>query len=128
VKKRVVIIPAGILLIAFCFLIASGFQERTDVALLDHTVSEDGTEITLHTLVMSSMGYTRGFRNDGGGVKPHYLTFYSTFGGPNSSFAAKDSFVLELGDDDSEIYFNRPGGGYELVLRKDPATGQWERP
>jgi len=128
VKKRVVIIPAGILLVVFCFLTATGFNERTDVALVDYAVSEDGTEITLHTMVMSSMGYTRGLRDDGGGVKPHYLTFYSAFGGPNSSFGAKDSFVLELGADDSEIYFNRPDGGYELVLRKDQAIGQWERP
>jgi len=122
------IIPAGILLIVCCFLIATGFCERTDVALLDYAVSEDENEITLHTMVTSSMGYTRGFKDNGGGVKPHYLTFYSAFGGLNGSLAAKSSFVLELADDDSEIYFNRPGGGYELVLQKNQAAGQWERP
>jgi hypothetical protein len=74
------------------------------------------------------MGYVRGFKDNGGGVKPHYLTFYSTFGGLNSSFGAVNSFVLELGKNDTEIYFNRPNGGYELVLVKNIDTGEWERP
>ena len=30
--------------------------------------------------------------------------------------------------DDTEIYFNRPDGGYELVLVKEEATGEWIRP
>jgi len=74
------------------------------------------------------MGYIRGYKNDGGGVKPHYLTFYSTFGGLNSSFGAKNKFELELGEDDTEIYFNRPDGGYELVLQKNTETGEWYNP
>ena len=74
------------------------------------------------------MGYVRGFKDNGGGVKPHYLTFYSTFGGLNSSFGTVNSFVLELGKDDTEIYFKRPNGGYELVLVKNGDTGEWERP
>lgn len=48
--------------------------------------------------------YSRVYEKDnGGGVKPHYLTFYSTFGGINSSFGAVNSLVLELGKDDTEI-------------------------
>lgn len=69
-----------------------------------------------------------GFQDKSGGVKPHYLTFYNTFGGFNSSFGAKDHFVLELNPDDTEIYFNRPNNGYELVLQKDSDTGEWMRP
>ncbi len=64
------------------------------------------------------MGYIRGFKDKSGGVKPHYLTFYSAFGGLNSSFGTVNTFVLELESDDAEIYFNRANGGYELVLQK----------
>lgn len=123
-KKRLTVILAIVLFILF-LLAGTGFMTRTDIALLDYDLSEDGTVLTFQAGVASSMGYTRGFRDSGGGVKPHYLTFYSTFGGLNSSFGAKNEFVLELAEGDTEIYFNRPGG-YELVLQKDE-TGQWAR-
>lgn len=123
-KKLPVIIAAiGILMVSF--VIGTGFTKRTDVILTDYSVSEDGAEIILKTSVASSAGYIRGFKNDGGGVKPHYLTFYATFGGLNSTFGAKNEFVLEVDEDDSEIYFNRTDGGYELVLQKDAQTGVW---
>lgn len=123
-KKLPVIIAAiGILMVSF--VIGTGFTKRTDVILTDYSVSEDGAEIILKTSVASSAGYIRGFKNDGGGVKPHYLTFYATFGGSNSTFGAKNEFVLEVDEDDGEIYFNRTDGGYELVLQKDAQTGVW---
>lgn len=126
-RKIVIITNASILLLLFSFLIGTGFLKRTDVVLADYSVSEDGTLLTFRTAIPSSIGYIRGFRDDGGGVKPHYLTFYSTFGGLNNSFGAKNRFELELGSDDSEIYFNRPGGGYQLVLIKN-TDGAWTRP
>lgn len=126
-KKMITVIIIVVALVA-AFLISTGFHKRTDVVLFDYSVSEDGTAINLGVQVSSSMGYIRGFKNNGGGVKPHYLTFYSTFGGLNSSFGTVNSFVLELEPDDAEIYFNRPNGGYELVLVKDEATGEWIRP
>lgn len=123
-KKLPVIIAAiGVLMVSF--VIGTGFTKQTDVILTDYSVSEDGTKIILKTSAASSMGYIRGFKNDGGGVKPHYLTFYATFGGLNSTFGAKNEFVLEVDEDDSEIYFNRTDGGYELVLQKDAQTGVW---
>ncbi len=122
-KLPVIIAVIGVLLVSF--VIGTGFTKRTDVILTDYSVSEDGAEIILKTSVASSAGYIRGFKNDGGGVKPHYLTFYATFGGPNSTFGAKNEFVLEVDEDDSEIYFNRTDGGYELVLQKDAQTGVW---
>ena len=103
-------------------------MKRTDVVLVDYAVAEDGSTINLGVQVASSMGYIRGFKDNGGGVKPHYLTFYSAFGGLNSSFGTVNSIVLELGKDDTEIYFNRPDGGYELVLVKNVDTGEWVRP
>lgn len=47
-----------------------------DVVLVDYSVSEDGTEITLDVGIPTSIGYIRGFKDNGGGVKPHYLTFF----------------------------------------------------
>lgn len=127
-KKKMIVAITIIVSLVAAFLIGTGFQKRTDVVLFDYSVSEDGTAINLGVQVSSSMGYVRGFKDNGGGVKPHYLTFYSAFGGLNSSFGTVNSFVLELESDDREIYFNRPNGGYELVLVKDEETGEWIRP
>ncbi len=106
-----------------CFM-----SSERNIILGDFSISEDGSEIILNVGVATSMGYIRGFRDNGGGVKPHYLTFYSTFGGLNSSFGSKNTFILELTPDDTEIYFNRADGGYELVLQKNVDTGEWEWP
>ena len=124
-KKKNIAVIAVIVVLIVSFLIGTGFRKRTDVVLFDYSVAEDGTAITLGVQVSSSMGYIRGFKDNGGGEKPHYLTFYSTFGGLNSSFGSVNSFELELQPDDTEIYFNRTDGGYELVLVKDEETGQW---
>ncbi|MEE1086478.1 MAG: hypothetical protein U0L05_04840 [Schaedlerella sp.] len=126
--KRIILITIIILSgLTMTYLIGTGFMKRTDVALGEYSVSEDGKTLTFHAGVISSMGYVRDFKDDGGGVKPHYLTFYSTFGGLNSSFGAKSKFILELEADDTEIYFGRPDGGYELVLCKNAETGEWEK-
>lgn len=128
-EKRIVIIAISVIVVLIAsFLVGTGFSKRTDVVLLDYSVSEDGTKLTFKTTIPTSMGYIRGFEDDGGGVKPHYLTFYSTFGGLNSSFGAKHEFELDLGEDDTEIYFNRPDGGYQLVLQKNEETGEWAKP
>ena len=127
-KKKMIAIISLIVILIFAFMVGAGLRKRTDVVLFDYSVSEDGTAINLGVQVASSMGYVRGFKDNGGGVKPHYLTFYSTFGGINSSFGTVNSFTLEIDSDDTEIYFNRPGGGYELVLVKDEGTGEWIRP
>ena len=127
-KKTVFAVIAIVCVLAAAFLIGTGLQKRTDVLLNDYSVTEDGTAIRLDVQVASSMGYVRGFKNDGGGVKSHYLNFYRTFGGLNSTLGAENSFLLEVEPTDMEIYFNRPGGGYELVLQKDSSTGEWIRP
>lgn len=127
-KKKIIVVIAILCILLAGFFVGTGFQKRTDVVLFDYSVSEDGTAITLHVGVPTSVGYIRGFKDHGGGVKPHYLTFYSTFGGINSSLGAKSSYVLEISPDDTEIYFNRAGDGYEIVLVKDEETGQWLKP
>lgn len=127
-KSAVILVITVIVVLAFSFLFGSGFDKRTDVVLLDYSVSENGIKLTFHASVMASMGYIRGFEDNGGGIKPHYLTFYATFGGLNSAWGAKSEFVLELDEKDTQIYFNRAGGGYELVLQKDEQTGKWVKP
>ena len=127
-KKTVWAVIAVVCVLAAAFLLGTGFQKRTDVLLTDYSVAEEGTVIRLDVQVAASMGYVRGFKDDGGGVRPHYLNFYRTFGGLNSAWGAENAFLLHLAPDDTEIYFNRSGGGYELVLQKDAATGEWIRP
>ena len=127
-KKKIIVAVIVVLFIIASYLILTGFRERTDVYLIDFSVSESGDEITLSVGVSSSMGYIRGYKDEGGGVKPHYLKFYSTFGGLNSSLGAKNEFVLDVDENDTEIYFCRPDGGYEIVLVKADGTGEWLRP
>lgn len=131
-RKRIMIVTTvlitAVVVLLGAYFIGSGFSKRTDVILADYSVSADGTEITFNTAIPTSMGYIRGFENNGGGVKSHYLTFYRTFGGLNSSFGAKHEFELELDETDTEIWFNRADGGYELVLQKNIETGEWVRP
>ena len=100
-KKKIIAVITMVVVIAVAFLIGTGFRKRTDVVLFDYSVSEDGAAINLGVQVSPSMGYVRGFKDKGGGVKPHYLTFYSTFGGLNSSFGTVNSFTLEI---DSPTY------------------------
>lgn len=128
VKRTLFTVIAIACILTAVFLIGTGFQKRVDIWLVDYSAAEDGTNICLHVSMAFPMGYTRGFKNNGGGAKPHYLTFYNTFGGLNSSFGAKNYFTLEVEPEDTEIYFNRSGGRYELVLQKDDDTGEWIRP
>ena len=122
----------SIVILAVClagvYYIGTGFQKAPNELVVNHSVSEDGTEMTFRVGTWESVGYVRGFKDKGGGVKPHYLTFYHAFGGINGKWGAKNTFTLELAPDDTEIYFNRPGGGYELVLFKDGVTGEWKQP
>ena len=127
-KKKIITAIVIVVVLVVSFLIGTGFMKNPTVILGNYSISEDGSELTLYTGIPGSVGYIRGFKNNGGGVKPHYLTFYYTFGGFNSSFGSKNVFTTELAPDDNEIYFNRADGGYELVLVKDDKTGQWVRP
>lgn len=127
-KKKRFVAGAVLGVLVLSYFLGSGFQTRSDVMLLDYSVAEDGAGIRLEVQVASSMGYVRGFRDEGGGVKPHYLTFYQTFGGFNSTLGAENAFLLALEPEDTEVYFNRPNGGYELVLQKEEQSGRWVRP
>lgn len=127
-KKIITIILLVAVTLTAIYLIGTGYITNGGVYLGEYTVSDDGTEMTFNTGVASSMGFIREYKDEGGGVKPYYLKFYSAFGGLNGSWGAKNEFVLPLDADDTEIYFYRGNGGYELVLQKNEESGLWERP
>lgn len=124
-KKIIIILAVVLLAIIAVPKITSGFAVRSDVYLSDYYVNSDGSKITMTVGVFSSIGYTRGYNDESGEAKSHYLKFYSAFGGLNGSIGAKKEFELELQPDDTEIYFYRGGQGYELILKKDEITGSW---
>lgn len=127
-KRKAGVIVLVVLCIFILWVIVSGFSIQTSAYVTDDfVVSEDGSKITFKVDVGASMGYVRGYKDEGGGVKPHYLKFYSAWGGFNSSIGAKNEFVLELAPEDTEIYVYRGDGGYELALKKDVTSGEWER-
>jgi len=127
-KKKVLIIIGILIALLVIFFIGTGLTKNPNVVIREYSVSEDGSKLNFTVGMPFSIGYTRGYKNKGGGVKSHYLNFYNTFGVINSSWGAKFDYVLELDEDDTEIYFNRTDGGYELVLQKNIETGEWERP
>lgn len=127
-KKKALIITPAVFFVILAGMIASGFRVCTSVYITDDfTVSADGGEITFQVEAGSSMGFVRGYKDEGGGVRPHYLKFYSSWGGRNSSVGAKNEYCLKLDSEDSEIYVYHGNGGYDLALAKDVATGEWYR-
>lgn len=127
-KKKILIIFGVVILLVVAFFIGTGFTKNPNVVIREYSVNEDGSELHFTVGMPFTIGHTRGYKNKGGGVKSHYLNFYNTFGVINGAWGAKFDFVLELDEDDTEIYFNRTDGGYELVLQKNQETGEWERP
>lgn len=128
IKKKICIGIICILGLIFAWMIISGYSYQTSVYITDDfIVSEDGSEIKFTVGVASSMGYVRGFKDEGGGVKPHYLKFYSAWGGLNSSIGAKSEYILRLDPDDTEIYVYHGDSGYTLALEKDSESGEWIR-
>lgn len=125
--KKMWIIATCIVITIVGWMIGTGYTYETSAYIAEYTVSEDGSEIGFTVGVGSSMGYVRGFKDEGGGVKPHYLKFYSAWGGLNSAIGAKSEFVMPLDPDDTEIYVYHGDGGYTLILEKNTETGEWLR-
>ena len=61
-KKRIIAVIVILAVLVALFFIGTGFQKRMDVVLVDYSVSEDGTEITLDVGIPTSTGYIRGFK------------------------------------------------------------------
>lgn len=127
-KKKILFGVVCLLFVITSWMIATGFSVQTSAYITDDfTVAEDGSEITFHTGVGSSMGFIRGYKDEGGGIYPHYLEFYSAWGGLNSSLGAKSEYTLRLSPEDTEIYVYHGDSGYKLSLKKDKTTGTWYR-
>lgn len=125
-SKKETIAVLLIVVLALGAIIGSGLMKKTDMVLYDYSVSEDGSTLTFQAVTTSAIGRARDFKEE---VKDgaHYLTYYRTFGF-FGFHATEVDFELALSEEDTAIYFNRPGGEFELVLEKDPATGEWVIP
>ena len=125
-RKKICLVMLSMLGLIFAWMIISGYSYQTSAYITDQfVVSEDGKELKFTIAVGSPMGYVRGFKDEGGGVKPHYLKFYSAWGGLNSSIGAKSECVLKLDPNDTEIYVYHGDSGYSLALKKDIESGEW---
>ena len=63
--KKYMSISAVLIIIAVGTLfVSSGFNKRTDVNLIDFSVSEDGSTITIKTSLSGSMGYIRDIKTE----------------------------------------------------------------
>ena len=124
--KKQTIAVLLVVVLALASIIGSGFAKKNDVVIYEYTVAEDGTSVSMVAAPTSAFGRARGFQEevtDGN----HYLTFYRTFGF-FGFHASEINHVVEVAKEDTGIYFNRPDGEFELVLEKDPATGEWVQP
>ena len=124
--KKQSILVLLVVVLALASIIGSGFAKKTDVVIYEYTVAEDGSSVSMVAAPTSAFGRARGFEEeiiDGG----HYLTFYRTFGF-FGFHASEINHEVALSEEDTGIYFNRPDGEFELVLEKDPATGDWVQP
>ena len=120
---------AVLIAIALAIVVGSGFDAREDVVLGSFRESGNGEAVTVEVGVAGPMGYVRSAseKQDGDGL---YVKFYSAFGGYNGALGARDSFELSTPADCREIYFYCENGhedGYNLVLRREDASSDWER-
>lgn len=106
------------------YFIGSGFIKASPVSVCDFSVSDDGSEITLHLFVSSSAGFIRKVavhqQHDG----KLYLDCYSAFGGFNGSIGAKSVYTLPLSEDTDTIAICQNNDCYKVVLQKDD-SGNW---
>lgn len=123
--KKLIIFVIMIICTILLFFMTTGFRKRTDVGLINFSVSEDGSVMTLDVTVTSTIGYARAMKVKQGGDNK-YITFYSTFGLLNSKIGANSEYELNLNPSCEEIYFYKGDGGYKLVLQKNIDTNQWE--
>ena len=118
-------IATTVALLVGVYLIGTGLMKMPNVFVGEHSLSEDGMTMEISAGVATSMGYIRDVAVKREGEKV-YLTFYSTFGGLNSSLGARSEFSIPLDEASGKIYVYRGGNDYELILRKNAETGEWE--
>ena len=117
-------LPVIILVAIMVFhLVVTGFTRRSDVFMLDYSVTEHTGVVTMQVGVMSSVGYVRSMENVSDDPTAAQIEFYSAFGGINGSWGARNVYTIQPGEQCKEIYF-RTYDGWRLVLEKD-SSGEW---
>ena len=125
-KKGIAIVAAVIIALAAVYVVGSGFLKIPSAYISDFTVSDDGSEMTVHVGVGSSVGFVRKVavhQQEGGKL---YLDCCAAFGGVNGSLGAKSEYTVKLNEDTEMIALYRSTDCYEEVLRKDE-NGDWQR-
>ena len=122
---RIAIIALAVIIaLMTMYLVAPGFTKMGNVFIVDFSVSEDGSEMTVTVGVSSSIGYVRKVsehQQQGGKL---YLDCYSAFGGINGSWGAKNEYTIQLDDDTEMIAIYRSPNCYDPVLQKGE-DGMW---
>ena len=125
--KRIVAIALTIVVaLAALYVIAPGFAKQGNAYIVDYSLSEDGTEMTITVGVSTSIGYIRKVsehQQHGGKL---YLDCYSAFGGINGSWGATSEYTIQIDEDTEMIALYRSADCYDPVLEKD-ANGEWQR-
>ena len=124
---RIAIIALAVIIaLMTMYLVVPGFTKIGNVFIVDFSVSEDGSEMTVTVGVSSSIGYVRKVsehQQQGGKL---YLDCYSAFGGINGSWGAKSEYTIQIDEDTEMIALYRSANCYDPVLEKD-ANGEWQR-
>lgn len=127
IPVRIAIIALAVIIaLMTMYLVAPGFTKMGNVFIVDFSVSEDGSEMTITVGVSTSIGYVRKVsvhQQHGGKL---YLDCYSAFGGINGSWGAKNEYTIQLDEDTEMIALYRSPNCYDPVLEKD-ANGEWQR-
>lgn len=122
---RIAIIALAVMIaLTAIYLVAPGFNKMGNVFIVDYSVSEDGSEMTITVGVATSIGYVRKVsehQQQGGKL---YLDCYAAFGGINGSWGAKNEYTLQLDEDTEMIAIYRSPNCYDPVLKKDE-NGIW---
>lgn len=112
-----------LLFVVGVWLIGTGFRKQTAAFVDDYSVDSGRSVMTIHAGVAGSIGYIRKVevRQAGEAV---YLDFISAFGGLNGRIGAKDTYEIPLTENIASVSIAQ-GDGYQLILKKDAASGQW---
>lgn len=116
-RRKVLVLSIVFILTFSLYMIITGFSCKTNVYLSNFSVSDERDLITLNVDVSDSIGHIRSFKDDKSVPNEHYLKFYSTWGGLNSSLGAKSEYTISLDEEDNAIYIF-DGQEYKLVLFK----------
>lgn len=124
-KKKIAFVATVLLITIIGVLFLSTGGRITSVSLTSYSISEENDQLALKVSVASSVGYIRTLKTSEDGNKKQ-ITFYSTYG-LNSRIGAKDEFQVKIHPSCDEIYFYSGNGVYELKLKKNNGTNEWER-